>query len=206
MRSARSGSAARFDFRAFTHASEVYVPTTPDSSDSSQSRVQADKPTFGCTMGHGGRGEALVRLAGELDAGAAPRLAQTLREAIRRTRLVVVDLRGLTRVDVSGVGALVSASRSARSDGCRLVMVRGFAQVERLLAVTGSLNEVEIIELGAGQPTVVALARIARRDRADTRAFVRAPRRVVSFLGSGQIARRTDSLIDRNVRANILGG
>jgi anti-anti-sigma factor len=180
------------------------MPAKPVSSDSSQSRVQADAPTFDCTMGHGGRGEALVRLAGELDAGAAPRLAQTLREATRRARLVVVDLRGLTGVSVAGVAALVSASRSARTDGRRLVLVRGLSQVERLLAVTGSSADVELIELAAGQPTVVALSRIARADRGDKRAFARAPRRVVSFLGSGQIARGIDTMIERGVRADIL--
>jgi len=46
-----------------------------------------------------------------------------------------------------GVGAIADASRSARRDGRRLVLVRGLSQVERLLALTGALDAVEIVDL-----------------------------------------------------------
>ncbi|MGD0981268.1 MAG: STAS domain-containing protein [Solirubrobacteraceae bacterium] len=135
------------------------------------------EPAFGATLGSV-RGAAWVCVAGELNLVTAPRLEQTVRRASGRARLVVVDLRGLTRVDAVGVGALVSATRTARREGRRLVLVRGFPQVDRLLALTGAASAVETIDLATGEPTVLALLHIARRDRASSRARARAPRRV----------------------------
>jgi anti-anti-sigma factor len=123
------------------------------------------------------RGAAWVCVAGELNLVTAPRIEQTVRRASGRARLVVVDLRGLTRVDAAGVGALVSATRAARREGRRLVLVRGLPQVDRLLALIGAAGAVETIDLATGEPTVLALLHIARRDRASSRARARAPRR-----------------------------
>jgi anti-anti-sigma factor len=123
------------------------------------------------------RGAAWVCVAGELSLVTAPRIEQTVRRASGRARLVVVDLRGLTRVDAAGVGALVSATRAARREGRRLVLVRGLPQVDRLLALIGAAGAVETIDLATGEPTVLALLHIARRDRASSRARARAPRR-----------------------------
>ncbi|HEX2703054.1 MAG TPA: STAS domain-containing protein [Solirubrobacteraceae bacterium] len=148
------------------------MPLTPVSSRSAPDA----EPAFGCTSGVSVRGAAWVCVAGELSLATAPRLEQTLSQAIGRARLVVVDLRGLTRVDAAGVGVLVSASRSARRDGRRLVLVRGLQQVDRLLALTAAANAVETIELATGEPTVLALLHIARRDRASGRARARPAR------------------------------
>ena len=144
------------------------------------------EPAFGCTLGDGGRGASWVRITGELDLSTAPRLAQMLGQAMRRARIVVVDLRGLTRVDTAGVGAIADASYTARRDGRRLVLVRGPSQVERLLALTGALDVVEIVELNAGEPAVLALLQIARRERADPCRELRAPRRVAILVGARQ--------------------
>jgi anti-sigma B factor antagonist len=149
------------------------MPHTPVRSRSSQD----GEPAFGCTSGTSVRGAAWVCVAGELNLMTAPRLEQSVRQATGRARLVVVDLRGLTRVDAAGVGALVSASRSARREGRRLVFVRGPRQVDRLLALTGAASAVETIDLATGEPTVLALLHIARRDRAHSPARARSPRR-----------------------------
>lgn len=170
------------------------------------SPLRAAEPAFGCTLGDGGRGAAWVRVAGELDRATAPQLAQMLGQATRHARIVVVDLRGLTRVDSSGVSAIVDASRSARRDHRRLVLVRGPSQVERLLALTGALDAVEIVDLAAGEPPILALLQIARKDRADTRQRPRAPRRVASLLGPGQITRGVDALIARGIRHDFIDG
>jgi anti-sigma B factor antagonist len=138
--------------------------------------AQSGEPAFGCTSGSSARGAAWVCVAGELNLVTAPRLEQAVRRATGRARLVVVDLRGLTRVDAAGVSALVSTTRSARHDGRRLVLVRGLPQVDRLLALTGASNSVETIDLATGEPTVLALLHIARRDRASSRARARPPR------------------------------
>jgi anti-anti-sigma factor len=167
-------------------------------SSDSTNPARADEPTVGCAFGDGGRGAALVSLTGGLDRVTAPRLAQTLRQATQRARMIVIDLRGLTRVDISGVRAILDASRSARRDGRRLVLVRGLWRFERLLALSGALDDVEIVDLAAGEPTVQALVQIALADRAEARQPARVPRHVGTVLGFSQIARGIrPNLIDR---------
>lgn len=172
----------------------------------SPSLWRAGEAAFDCTLDDGGRGAALVRVAGELDRATAPFVARTLREATRRARVVVVDLRGLTRVDTSGVGAIVDASHSARRDGRRMVVVRGRFQVERLLALSGASNAVEIIDLAPGEPTINALLQIARIDRINASQQPRAPRRLATLLSTSQVVRSVDALIARSTQHDWIDG
>jgi anti-anti-sigma factor len=55
--------------------------------------------------------------------------------------IVVIDLRRLTFVDSTGVAALVAADRHARRAGRSLAIVKGPAQVQRVLELCG-LTEV----------------------------------------------------------------
>jgi anti-sigma B factor antagonist len=142
------------------------MPDTVVSSDLNVSQSSVAEPAFACTLRDDGFGATWVCVAGELDHATAPRLASMLAKATRLARIVVVDLRELTRVDSTGVGAIVDASYSARRDGRRLVIVRGLPRVERLLALIGASHVVEIVELAAGEPLALALLQIARNDRA----------------------------------------
>jgi anti-sigma B factor antagonist len=175
-------------------------------SDSLSSPLAEAGPAFGCTLGDGGRGTAWVRVTGKLDRATAPQLAQMLGQVMRRARIVVVDIRGLTHVDNSGVGAIVDASRGARRDGRRLVLVRGLRQVEQLLALVGALDAVEIVDLPTDAPPILALLQIASRDRADSRQRARAPRRIATLLGANQITRGVDALIARGTQHNFIDG
>jgi anti-anti-sigma factor len=157
-------------------------------------------------LGDGGRGTAWIRLTGTLERATAPQFAQVLGQVTRRARIVVVDIRGLTRVDNSGVGAIADASRSARSDGRRLVLVRGLRQVERLLALVGALDAVEIVDLPPDAPPILALLQIARKDRADSAQRPREPRRIATLLGAKQITRGVDALIARGTQHNFIDG
>jgi anti-sigma B factor antagonist len=121
---------------------------------------------FVCELTGGGLGVAWVHVAAELDIATAPILARTLRSAELRARLVVLDLRELTFVDSSGVRVIVYASLRARRAGRRLVLVRGPAQVQRLLALSGALDAVEIFDLAAGEPAVQVLLQLAHQDQA----------------------------------------
>jgi anti-anti-sigma factor len=179
---------------------------TQFSSDSIASPRPAAGSPFGCTLGDGGRGAAWVRVGGQLNRATAPQLTEVLTEATRRARIVVVDLRGLTRVDSSGVGAIADASRSARRDGRRLVVVRGLSQVERLLALIGATDAVEIVDLDPAEPPILALLQIARKDGAPTRQRARTRRSVSTFLGAGQINRGVDALIARGIRHDFIDG
>jgi len=178
--------------------------SVPASSTSQQQQTDRVAPRFRATTRGGGRAAAWVQLAGELDLAAAPLLGQTLDEAAKHSRLVVVDLRDLTRADSSGVGAIVKASIEARRSGRRLVLVRGLTQIDRLLMMTGASNDVEIVDLAIGEPALEALAHVARRDRANARGRTRRARRVVTLTGPSHVASATDALMARGLGREII--
>jgi anti-sigma B factor antagonist len=100
---------------------------------------------FVCSSTGGGLDAAWVHVAGALDIATSPQLERTLAESA--ARLVVLDLRELGFMDCSGVHAIVTASRHAREDGRRLILLRGAPNVDRVFALTGSSDGVEIGDL-----------------------------------------------------------
>jgi anti-sigma B factor antagonist len=115
-------------------------------------------PPFVCAVSDG-MDAAWVHLAGELDVATAPELRRKLREAEARARLVVLDLRGLAFMDAAGVHAIVEASIRARQADRRLLLLRGPANVDRVFALTGSADAVEIGDLEPLEPVVRELQR-----------------------------------------------
>jgi anti-sigma B factor antagonist len=59
---------------------------------------------------------------------------------------VVLDLRGLTFIDSSGLRAVIMADRRVRADGGRLVVVRGPARVNQVLEMTGVARQIELVD------------------------------------------------------------
>ena len=106
-------------------------------------RADALRP-FVCSSAHGSLDSEWVHVAGALDIATTPQLEKSLRES--HARLVVLDLRDLGFIDCAGVHAIVNASVSARREGRRLVLVRGIPHVDRVFALTGNGDEVEIGE------------------------------------------------------------
>jgi anti-sigma B factor antagonist len=100
-----------------------------------------------CVLSHSDRDAAWVRLGGELDLTSGPELAQSLRQALGGSRVVVVDLRQLAFMDSAGVHVIVDAHNRARRAGRRLVIIRGPGQVTRLLDLTGFSDRLEIVDL-----------------------------------------------------------
>jgi anti-anti-sigma factor len=83
------------------------------------------------------RGTVLT-VTGELDLASAPALEDELEKAMHSSAgAVVVDLRGLDFIDSTGLSVLVKAHQRAQETNCRFGLVRGGAQVQRLLALTG---------------------------------------------------------------------
>lgn len=80
-------------------------------------------------------GAFVVAPAGELDLVTAPQLADALREHDGVARLVL-DLRGLTFMDSSGLRLLVGEHDRASREGYELAVVRGRDEVHRLLRLT----------------------------------------------------------------------
>jgi anti-sigma B factor antagonist len=100
---------------------------------------------FVCSSTPGGLDAAWVHVAGALDIATSPQLERTLAESA--ARLVVLDMRELGFMDCSGVHAIVDASHRAREDGRRLILLRGAPNVDRVFALTGSSDGVEIGDL-----------------------------------------------------------
>ena len=97
----------------------------------------APPPGFKCALSYGELASAWVRAAGELDIAAAHRLEQILCDTVIRARLLVLDLRGLTFIDSSGLHVIVDACTRAERAPCRVVVIQGSPQVQRMFAMLG---------------------------------------------------------------------
>jgi anti-anti-sigma factor len=104
-----------------------------------------------------GEGGVTVQLAGELDLSTADRFRDELArvEALEPAN-VIVDLRGVTFMDSTGLRLLLGAQRSCEEDGRRFAIIRGQQQVQDLFRVAGLDEVFEIVgdpaELGGPPP------------------------------------------------------
>jgi anti-sigma B factor antagonist len=92
-------------------------------------------------------GQTRVVLSGELDIASADGLEQELAGIeVDSPGTLVLDLRRVEFIDSTGLRALIAADERARSDGRRLVVVRGQDAVAHLLAVTQLDQRFEIVD------------------------------------------------------------
>lgn len=83
-------------------------------------------------------GQAIVlALRGELDLATVPSLRDHLLEAVRTHQSVVLDLAGLTFLDSTGLGLLVSAVKRLSARNGTLVVAAPSPTVRRVLEVSG---------------------------------------------------------------------
>jgi|tagenome__1003787_1003787.scaffolds.fasta_scaffold19118138_2 anti-sigma B factor antagonist len=84
-------------------------------------------------------GTVVVEVHGEVDLGCADRLRRVLVDAANQLRPVriVVDLRHVTFIDSTGIGALVAGTNTARSIGVGFVVRNPSAFVVTQLRQTG---------------------------------------------------------------------
>lgn len=150
------------------------MPREPIHPDRMVLRTAVPPAAFRCTLRDDGPDVALVRVSGELDIATVPQLKQTLRHAEDGALRVVLDLRELTFMDSSGVHAIEDANVRAAGAGRRLVLVRGRTQVDRVLAVSGAHDRLDIVDLEPAEPAVQALVQLARRERTARRAALSA--------------------------------
>ena len=92
---------------------------------------------FGLTIEPLAGGAVCVALRGELDLEHAYTFDEELRLVERgQPHCLVLDLRGLSFLDSCGLARLLAARRRARREKRRLLLVRGSAPVQRLMAIT----------------------------------------------------------------------
>jgi anti-sigma B factor antagonist len=130
----------------------------------SSTRAVADAmPRFACSWEVGGWNAAWVRAAGELDLASSPQFCRVLEEAQRAVPLVVLDLRELCFIDSSGVHIILDAARRARRYEGQLLIARGPAQVDRVLALTNVCKQVVTFDLAPTGPAQAQLPALPPR-------------------------------------------
>lgn len=92
-------------------------------------------------------GQPRLALFGELDIAAAPRVDQAMDELEREhPDRIVVDLRGLTFLDSTGLRSLLTADARAREDSRRLTLIQGPDVIRRVFSITGLDGRLDIVE------------------------------------------------------------
>jgi anti-sigma B factor antagonist len=92
-------------------------------------------------------GVRVLRLEGELDMAGVDRFEHLLAaDRPADTTTFVIDLRGLTFIDSSGLRALIMADQGVRGDGGRLIVVRGSDRVNEVLEMTGVAQRIEFVD------------------------------------------------------------
>ena len=103
------------------------------------------RPDFSCASVTEAPGLARVALSGELDMATAPQLADALAKLPDGTAIVILDLSELAFMDSSGLHVIVAAQARLAQAGCRIVLVRGGSQVQRLFELTGTERLLEFV-------------------------------------------------------------
>jgi anti-sigma B factor antagonist len=93
-------------------------------------------------------GDAMhVTLSGDLDLSTAKRAEEAIENAERAGRdMVVIDLRGLSFMDSTGLRVIVSADKRAKRSGKRAVIVQGPAAVRRVFEITRLDERLDIVD------------------------------------------------------------
>jgi anti-sigma B factor antagonist len=86
-----------------------------------------------------------VTVSGELDIATAPQLADALSEALRDCVAVILDLSELEFMDSVGLQTILSANARLADVGCRLVLIAGGHQVQRIFEITGTQHRLEFV-------------------------------------------------------------
>lgn len=87
----------------------------------------------------------VVTVSGELDVATSQELDHELAK-LHGVATVIVDLRGLTFIDSTGLGVLVRTHHLCKQQGRRFGLVRGEGQVNRLLSLTGLADELLVLD------------------------------------------------------------
>jgi anti-sigma B factor antagonist len=93
-------------------------------------------------------GGVRVALSGDLDVASAPSVEDRLAELEQREApaVLVLDLRGLTFIDSTGLSLLINTDSRARKAGRHVTIVSGKGAPRRLLETTGLSRRLDVVE------------------------------------------------------------
>ena len=92
-------------------------------------------------------GVRLLRLRGELDMAGVDQLERLLTpNQTPEGGTFVIDMRGLSFIDSSGLRALIMADERVRDEGGRFIVVRGPDRVNEILEMTGVAQRIELVD------------------------------------------------------------
>jgi anti-sigma B factor antagonist len=91
-------------------------------------------------------GVALLCLFGALDMFAIDHFETKLKAVEIQARRVILDLRGLTSLESSGLGVIVRAQLRSRVDGWRLAVVRGAPNVDAVFSKSPLARGVRMVK------------------------------------------------------------
>jgi anti-anti-sigma factor len=94
---------------------------------------------------------AIVQPRGELDLVTVETLRAAL-DGLTSTERLVLDLRGLSFMDSTGLQLLVSLHRRAQRDGLQLTLVAPAAPVDRAIQLCGLDRELPFVAVGDAAP------------------------------------------------------
>lgn len=103
-------------------------------------------PPFVCACKADGVGSVCLHVEGELDRANVPAFKRVLQGAQSEAETVSLDLRELAFIDCSALKEVLDADAFARQTGRTLILVRASGQVDRVMAMTGVLERMEVVE------------------------------------------------------------
>jgi anti-sigma B factor antagonist len=102
--------------------------------------------SFRCDVACDGGAERIT-LEGELDLATVPAVEAALREPVDPgTRRRVLDLRGLTFMDSTGLRTILRANGAARREGWTLQIVAGPPAVQRIFEICGVVDGLRFVD------------------------------------------------------------
>jgi anti-anti-sigma factor len=104
-------------------------------------------PPFVCACKADRFGSVCLHLEGELDLANVPAFKHALQRAQSEAEIVSLDLQELAFIDCSALKEVLDADALARQTGRTLILVRGAGQVDRVMALTGLLEQMEVREI-----------------------------------------------------------
>jgi anti-sigma B factor antagonist len=111
--------------------------------------VQAEEPVLRIMERTTNAGTVVLTLQGEIDIATVGTLRSRLADACATAGDVTVDLRRVTFLDCLGLRVLLEQHERSAQAGFRIDFVQGPSAVRRVFELTGTLDRLAFVEVGA---------------------------------------------------------